>query len=116
MKKFHAILLCFIVLGTALGYYLGHRKGSNAAGDLMVSDEMESAQKNLEFETRAYLRCLQDLDAGSNASLHDFALAHVRHYLSDVQQLQRECRPWAPHIPLLYSNATAYLTQQPRPK
>jgi len=116
MKKSHAILICFVLLGTALGYYVGHRKGLNAAEHLMVSEQMESSQKNREFETRAYLRCLQDLDSGSNASLHDFALDHVRYYVSDVQTLQREGHDWAPHIPWLYSNATAYLAQQPRPK
>jgi hypothetical protein len=116
MKKSHAILICLVVLGTTLGYYAGHRKGLNAAEVLMVTDQLEGSQKNLEFETRAYLRCLQDLDSGSNASLHDFALGHVRYYVSDVQQLQREGHDWAPHIPTLYSNATAYLAQQPGPK
>jgi hypothetical protein len=116
MKKSHAILICLVVLGSALGYYVGYRKGLNAAEVLMLTDQIESAQKNLEFETRAYLRCLQDLDSGSNASLHEFALGHVRYYVSDVQQLQKEGHEWAPHIPSLYSNATAYLAQQPRLK
>src|SRR2546425_6652612 len=116
MKKSHAILICFLVfvLGSALGYYTGHRKGLSAAEDLMWTDQMESSQKNVEFETRAYLRCLQDLDSGNIANLHEFALDHLWFYVSDVQQLQREGRTWAPHIPWLYSNATVYVAEHPR--
>jgi hypothetical protein len=116
MKKSRVIIICLLVfvLGSALGYYIGHRKGLCAATGLMFSDDIESAQKNLEFETRAYLRCLNDLDSGNVTNLHEFALGHVRFYVSDVQQLQSEGYTWAPHIPQLYSNATVYVAEHAR--
>ncbi|MGD0207406.1 MAG: hypothetical protein ABSC89_07370 [Verrucomicrobiota bacterium] len=116
MKKPLAILFCLLafVLGSAVGYFVGHWKGHRTATELVQYEVMEREQKNLEFETRAYFRCLQDLDSGSITNLHAFALGHLRFYVDDVQQLQREGYTFAPHIPSLYSNAMIYVAAHPR--
>jgi hypothetical protein len=118
MKKSHVILLCLLVfaVGFVPGYYFGHWKGHRTAAELVKYEYMERDQKNLEFETRAYLRCLQDLDSGSISNLHQFALNHLRFYVDDVRQLQSEGYTWAPHIWSLYSNAVVYVAEHPRQK
>ena len=75
---------------------------------------MERGSENMEFEARAYFRCLQDIDSGSITNLHDFALTHLRVYVSDVQQMQAAGYAWAPHIRPLYSNAVVYVAEHPR--
>jgi hypothetical protein len=54
--------------------------------------------------------------SGSISNLHRFALGHLRYYTSDVQQTRQQGHTWAPHIPSLYSNATAYLADHPQTK
>jgi len=117
MKKSHVIFICLLmlVLGCAFGYYLGHRMDRRILAE-MEQSSMERADENMEFEARAYYRCLQDMDSGDIAKLHDFALSHLRVYVAEVQQSRGEGYTWAPHIPALYSNATVYVAEHPRQK
>ena len=58
MKKSHVIFICLLVfvVGSALGYYVGHRKGLRKAADLEWSDYMDRSLLNIEYEARAYFR------------------------------------------------------------
>jgi hypothetical protein len=118
MKKSRIIVIgsVALIVGAALGYYVGQRRGFKKAFTQEERDYRERTQLNMEFEARAYLRCLQDIDSGNITNLHEFALGHLRYYVWDVQQSRQEGYTWAPHIPWLYSNATTYLTEYPRKK
>ena len=109
-----AVGLGVFALGAALGYRVGERRGQDKAIGEAWMDSMERSQLNGEYEARAYLRCLQDIDSGNISNLHRFALGHVRRYVSGVQQERQEGHTWAPHISSLYSNATVYLAEHPR--
>ncbi len=116
MRKLSVIFICLLlfILGSALGYRVGHRKGLREAEALVWSDYLERAQQNGEFETRAYLHCLEAIDSGDITNLHEFALDHLRFYVWDVKQCRKEGYTWAPHIQWLYSNATVYVAEHPR--
>ncbi len=117
MKEWRLFLLCSLVfiIGAALGYFAGRRRGLESARDLLVRDQIESGSMNLEWEARGYFRCLQDLDSGNLTNLHAFALTHLRVYVANVQEMQR-LGYRAPQIPFLYSNAIAYLAEHPSRK
>jgi hypothetical protein len=105
------------ILGSALGYFAGLRKGFHRSYSQEYSDYLERVQENGEFEARAYLRYLQAIDSECPkdiTNLHEFALGHLRYYVSDVQQSREEDYTWAPHIQWLYSNATVYVAEHPR--
>ena len=118
MKR--AFIICgglvVLLLGAGIGYHYGKRKGHNDAIEEEWMDSMERAQLNGEYEARAYLRCVQDIDSGNVSNLHRFATTHLRVYVSGVQDERQQGHTWAPHIPSLYSNATAYLAQHPQTK
>jgi hypothetical protein len=116
MKKSTVIFICMLVfvVGSAFAYRAGYRKGLRQAEALVWSDYLERAQLNGEYEARAYLRCLQDIDSEDISNLHEFALGHLRYYVWDVQQRREEGYTWAPHIQWLYSNATVYVAEHPR--
>jgi cell division protein FtsL len=117
MKKSLVIFICLLVfvLGCALGYHIGRRKDLRILAE-MDQSSLERAQENSEFEARAYFHCLQAIDSGDVTNLHEFALGHLRYYVSDVRQSRDEGYTWAPHIPALYSNATIYVAEHPRQK
>jgi hypothetical protein len=115
-SRFIIICLLAFVLGSALGYFVGMRRGFHKAYAAEWSDHQERSSENLEFEARACLRCLQDIDSGDITNLHNFALTHLRVYVSDVQQMQAAGYTWAPHMRPLYSNAVVYVAEHPRQK
>jgi len=115
MKTSQLIFVCLLVavLASALAYFVGVRRGFHKAYTKEWSSYLERGSENMEFEARAYLRCLPDIDSGDITNLHDFALTHLRVYVSDVRQMHSEGYTWAPHIPWLYSNATVYVAEHP---
>jgi len=117
MKTVQLIFVCLLVaaLASTLGYFIGVRRGFHKAYTKEWSDYLERGSENMEFEARAYYRCLQDIDSGGITNLHDFALTHLRVYVSDVQDMRSDGYSWAPHIPWLYSNAVVYVAEHPRP-
>ena len=116
MKRSQFILVCLLmfIFGSAVGYFVGLRRGFHKAYSEEWSNYMERASENLEFEARGYFHCLQALDSGDITNLHDFALGHMRVYVYDVQQMQAAGYTWAPHIRWLYSNAVVYVSEHPR--
>lgn len=120
MKKSNAILLSVFVfiVGIALGYFAGFRRGHEKTGDDMVRDQMEDAQFAAQCEARGYLYSLQALDSGRAedvAAVRQRALSHLRVYVSGVDDLRRMGYEWTPNRET-FSNATAYLSQHPREK
>ena len=113
MKTLSIIFLCLLVfvLGLALGFHVGHRKTLQQTQAAAQSDYQERSSENLEFEARAYLRCLHDIDSGDITNLHNFALTHLRVYVADVHNERALGYTWAPHIMALYTNATNYLAE-----
>ena len=113
MKTLLLIFVCLLVfvVGGAVGYRVGVRQAFHKIDGQLFTNQLERAQENVEFEARGYFHCLQALDAGDTTNLHEFALGHVRFYVSDVQQMRSEGYTWAPHIWQLYTNATNYLAE-----
>lgn len=116
MKTSQFIFVCLLIFGlsSALAFLVGVRIGFHQAYTKEWSDYLERGQENGEFEARAYFRCLQDIDSGGITNLHDFALTHLRAYVSNVQDMRSDGYTWAPHIPSLYSNAVIYVREHPR--
>jgi hypothetical protein len=118
MKTSSIIFLCLLVFvfGLALGYQISRRKSIRQTQAAVWSDYQERSSENAEFEARAYLRCLQDIDSGDITNLHEFALKHLQLYVADVRQEREKGYGWAPHIQSLYSNATIYVAEHPTQK
>jgi hypothetical protein len=118
MKTSQLIFVCLLVcvLSSALGYFAGWRRGFHKAHTEEWSNYMERGSENVEFEARAYYRCLQDIDSGNITNLHAFALDHLQLYVGDVRRSYEMGFDWAPHIPTLYSNATIYVAEHPKQK
>jgi hypothetical protein len=113
MKTLLLIVACLLVfvVGAGVGYHVGVRKTIHKIDGQLFTNQLERAQEIVEFEARGYFHCLQALDAGDTTNLHEFALGHVRFYVSDVQQMRSDGYTWAPHIWELYTNATNYLAE-----
>ncbi len=118
MKTSSIIFVCLLVFvfGLALGYRVGHKKSLRETQAAEWSDYLERSSENLEFEARAYFRCVHDIDSGDITNLHEFALQHLRLYVYDVRQEREKGYNWAPHIQSLYSNATIYVAEHPTQK
>lgn len=114
MKTSQFIFVCLLVsaLSLSVGFIAGVKKGFRQAYTKDMTDDIERANENEQFETRAYLRCLQDIDSGDIANLHDWALRHVRFYVQSVQKDQQMGYTWA--SPWLYSNAVIYVSEHPQ--
>ena len=118
MKTSQLIFICLLicVLSSVLGYFVGLRRGFHKAHIEEWSSYLERGSENVEFEARAYYRCLQDIDSGDITNLHAFALGHLRLYVGDVRRSREMGYDWAPHIQTLYSNATIYVAEHPLQK
>jgi hypothetical protein len=116
MKTSQFIFVCLLVfaLSCSLGFFVGVRAGFHQAYTKEYSDYMERGSENLEFEARAYMRCLHNIDSGDITNLHNDALTSLRYYVSDVHDMHKMGYTWAPHIPWLYSNAVVYVREHPQ--
>jgi hypothetical protein len=114
MKTSQFIFVCLLVFGlsSSLGFLIGVRTGFHQAYVKEMNDDLESADENEQFEARAYLRCLQDIDSGDITNLHDWALRHVRFYVQSVQEDRQMGNTWA--SPWIYSNAAIYVSEHPQ--
>jgi hypothetical protein len=117
MKTSQFIFVCLsvFVLGSALGYCVGWKRGLHKGYVLTVNSYLESTQLNLEHETRAYLMCLQAIDSGNAAEMSNLvqvASERLRLYDFETQLDRSNGYDWDDDQ--FYTNVTAYLKGHPK--
>ncbi len=117
MKKTRMIFICLLIfaLGSALGFFVGWKTGLHKGYTRTVNDYLESTQRNLEHETRAYLKCLQAIDSGSEvdiSNLQHIALGRLKLYDFGVQFDRTNGFDWDDDQ--FYTNVTLYLASHPK--